>query len=165
MAQHSAVRLANEFILKYSASGIDHLKLQKLAYFAYGWWLAYYEGTRLTTVRPQIWKLGPVFQPIYGAFAGFKSDYIKTMQLDNPFSPPQALPDAAAEAKQLVDWIWSRYGKYSGVELSNMTHEFGTPWFEAAKRHNFVIPRYTEMDDDEIRAYFVGVAKKEGLIQ
>lgn len=161
-----AVQLANTFIDRYGASGsIDHLKLQKLSYFTYGWWLAMMNGQEpLTNVRPQVWKLGPVFQPIYGAFASHKGDIITEQKPLGPFTPASSIARSDTPPSQFVDWIWSRYGHFTGFQLSDMTHEPGTPWYKIAKAHNFVIPRFSEMDEDENRAYFAELARKEGFL-
>ncbi len=166
MANLPAVQIANTFIGRYAADGnIDHLKLQKLSYYAYGWWLAFCPSqSPLANVRPQVWKLGPVFLPIYGAFAGFRDNYITEPQKIGPFQPSKMIELSDESESAVVDWIWGRYGHFSGVQLSNMTHEFGTPWYTIAKSRNFVVPKYFEMSDDENRTYFTNLAEKEGLI-
>ena len=161
-----AVQIANTFIERYARDGnIDHLKLQKLSYFAYGWWLAICAGRPpLANVRPQVWKLGPVFLPIYGAFASFRDGNIHHPQKIGPFQSALSIPDDDGNESEVVNWIWARYGHFRGVELSNMTHEPGTPWYNIAKSKNFVVPKYFEMSDDENRPYFTELARKEGLI-
>jgi uncharacterized phage-associated protein len=161
-APYSPVVLANTFIQKFGQDNhISHLKLQKLCYYAYGWWLAF-RGTPLTTVPPQVWKLGPVFQPIYSAFASSRADAIKEMRSDNPFVPASVIPAEDTSEIQLIDWIWQRYGGYTGVELSDKTHEVGTPWHDAVKSRGYVVPRFLEMDQNAVGAYFRNVAKAEG---
>jgi hypothetical protein len=56
--------LANEFIVMSASRGAEHMKLQKLVYFAYGWWLTGHSD-RITTEPPQVWKFGPVFESLY----------------------------------------------------------------------------------------------------
>ena len=82
-----AVKVANRFIERYSNSGDrDHLKLQKLVYHSYGWWLALLPNEKsLTNVKPQVWKLGPVFRPIFGAFASFRDQQTSKKQPVGPF--------------------------------------------------------------------------------
>jgi len=159
------VTVANTFIDRYGADGnIDHLKLQKLVYNSYGWWLALMEGHQpLTSSRPQVWRYGPVFHQIYGVFAGSKNENITAMRPPTPFGGTMTL-DGGSEESQIVDWIWGRYGNFSGTELSDMTHKPGTPWYEIAKKHDFVVPRFLEMDDEINRAYFSELARREGLI-
>ncbi|MEZ5823960.1 MAG: DUF4065 domain-containing protein [Geminicoccaceae bacterium] len=161
-----AVQLANTFIERYSDGGqIDHLKLQKLCYYAYGWWLALSgEDAPLTRDKPQVWKLGPVFRPIYGAFASYRGGLIDKKQKVGPFSGEDSIPVSERNESQFVEWIWGRYGHFDGLKLSKMTHEPGTPWYKIAKEHDFVVPKFLEMNDDENRSYFYNMASEEGLI-
>ena len=160
------VQLANTFIERYGKTGsIDHLKLQKLCYYAYGWWLALKsDSPPLAQTRPQVWKLGPVFQPVYSAFSAHRGDFIKEVKKIDPFTPAYVIDSGESDESQVVDWVWDRYGHFSGVDLSNKTHEPGTPWHNKVKENKFVIERYTELSDDEIRPYFYSLALKEGLI-
>lgn len=68
--QYSSATIANAFLQRYGKSGdIDHLKLQKLVYYAYGWWLTKNPDKPLTSDGPEIWKYGPVFLDIYQLFS------------------------------------------------------------------------------------------------
>lgn len=163
-----AVAVANTFVQRHAFDGsIDHLKLQKLSYFAYGWWLALrpYKAPLINS-RPQVWKYGPVFQPIYSAFSKYKDTQITAMAQVNPGQPPYAI-DAQqhTDESNILEWIWSRYGDYSGLQLSDMTHQPDTPWYAKARANNFSIAPYTEFTDDEIRAYFDRLGRQQGFIQ
>ena len=88
-APYSSVAVANTFIEKFgSISGIEHMKLQKLVYCSYGWWLTYYglDGIKLTEDGPEIWRHGPVFPELYQAFKVFGRKPITTIKSDGPFS-------------------------------------------------------------------------------
>ena len=163
------IRVANSFVSRYASQGdMTHMKLQKLCYYAYGWWLALCpDEPALMRTRPQVWKFGPVFQPVYSAFAGHKNEPIDENQIKpiGPFQRPGCIEQSDRKESQIVDWIWTRYGQFSATELSSMTHEIGTPWYNRAQQHNFLIPRFTELTDEEIRPYFLDIAKKEGFIQ
>lgn len=163
-----AVTVANTFVDRHGRDGsIDHIKLQKLTYFAYGWWLALRpQSPPLVESRPQVWKLGPVFQPIYSAFSKYRDRPIDAMQPISPFQPPvpadqNTHPDDVA----VLDWIWGKYGHFNGFTLSDMTHQQDTPWYHIAAKNNFVIAPFTEMDDGSIRTYFTRMARQEGYIQ
>lgn len=160
-----AVQLANTFIERYAEGGeIDHLKLQKLCFYAYGWWLALSgEKEAIARDRPQVWKLGPVFRPIYGAFAAYRGNFIDKQQKVGPFSGDDAISKGNSSASLLIDWIWDKYGHFDGLELSDMTHEPGTPWHTIAKKYNFEVPKFLEIDDDTNRAYFNKLAQAEGV--
>ena len=164
-----SVRVANSFIERFADDGtITHMKLQKLCYFAYGWWLALCpDKPVLMQSRPQVWKLGPVFHPIYTAFASHRSERIgkAAMKPLGPFQGPETVERTEASESKLIDWIWGRYGHYTGIQLSDMTHEVGTPWRNKVEKEKFVVPRFMELEDDEIRPYFQDLARREGFLQ
>lgn len=114
---------------------------------------------------PQVWKLGPVFRPIYSAFAGHRSSPITELKSIGPFQPADFLVADDSNPSKIVDWVWSRYGHFSAEQLSDMTHEPGTPWRNKVEACGYQVPRFLELSDDEIRPYFVDLAKKEGFIQ
>lgn len=152
MNQYLPLALGNVFLQNYAGdSGIEHMKLQKLCYYAHGWWLAFHKKSLLIE-RPQVWKYGPVFKSMYGALAHFGSKPIKTPQSPVPFQPPPLVDDG--QVHDLCDWIWNRYSQYSAFTLSDMTHASGTPWREIAEKHNFVVPKDYDIPDEVIASYF-----------
>jgi uncharacterized phage-associated protein len=52
--------------LKAWPDGAEHMKLQKLVYYAYGWWLLYHSEP-IMTEPPEVWRHGPVFSSMYHA--------------------------------------------------------------------------------------------------
>ena len=166
MPSYPAVTVANTFIERFPAGRIDHLKLQKLCYYAYGWWLAFFQNhPPLINVKPQVWKLGPVFNPIYAAFASYRGEIITKPQSANPFVNAEVIANySSTNESKLIDWIWGRYGNYDGIQLSDMTHEMGTPWYNLALRHSFEVPRFFEMPDHENRSYFIALGRREGVL-
>lgn len=143
--------LANAFLQRHApAEGIQHMKLQKLCYYAYGWWLTEYDP--LVNKGPEAWRYGPVFNAVYQTYSFYGSLPIMK-PLKTMFEPKQALL-LSDEALSLVDWIWSKYGRHSAIKLSEMTHEPGTPWHRVAKEHNYKVPQHFVIPDDYIREYF-----------
>jgi uncharacterized phage-associated protein len=142
--------------------GIDHMKLQKLVYLAHGWWLAYHDAP-VVSERPQVWRYGPVFPSMYRALSPFGSRPIRFPVRDAPFGPTPDIDENDNETRQLLDWVWSRYGGLTAIQLSDLTHEFGSPWRTIAQEHNYRIPNNFEMPDDLIRNYFRTVeASRQG---
>ncbi len=101
---------------------------------------------------------------MWSAFAGFRDSPITQPQRPSPFLAAESLPRNDTDESHFIDWIWQRYGGFSGFELSDMTHEQGTPWYKIAKANNFRVPKFLEMGDDENRAYFSDLARQEGLL-
>lgn len=163
-----SVLVANTFVERFGNDDMTHLKLQKLCYYAYGWWLALKpDEPTLMQSKPQVWKLGPVFQPIYSAYAGHRGGQIEPNQIKpiGPFEEARTIQQSDDSESKLIDWIWGRYGHFTGAQLSDMTHEPGTPWHNKVKDKGFVVERFLDLEDDEIRPYFYNLAKKEGFIE
>jgi len=158
-APYQPLAFANEFILKSEGAGVDHMKLQKLVYCAYGWWLAAHREP-IMTEGPEVWRHGPVFSSLYSALAGNGARPITTPQSAAFGKEPPRIDDGDEEACNLVDFVWHRYGAFSGFKLSEMTHKKGTPWQITAKRNNYRVPRHLKIEDDLIRGEFSQLANE-----
>lgn len=150
---YTPLAVANNFLEQFGQTdGIEHMKLQKLVYCSYGWWLAVngLDGTRLTTEGPEIWKHGPVFDSLYHALKVFGRKPITAPQSTNPFATPENVAPDDDHVRAFVRWVWSRYGHLSGFALSDMTHKPGTPWHRVASENNFSVAFNTEIPDEYI---------------
>lgn len=162
MPKYTPLALANAFLARYgSDGGIDHMKLQKLVYYAYGWWLAY-EKEPLLIEGPELWKHGPVFSSLYAVLAPNRSNTITAPQRNTPLKPPPLISDNDEKALGLVDWIWERYGQFGSFRLSDMTHAPGTPWQIEAARNNYRVSRHHKIPDELIADCFRKEAEKLG---
>lgn len=119
---HDARSIANKFIELAGEHGnsLTPMQLLKLVYIAHGWMLGLY-GVPLIKNRIQAWKFGPVIPDLYHAVKHCK---------DGPVLNPIRVPDEPfAEAEDnIIRQIYEIYGEISGVGLSNLTHQPGTPW-------------------------------------
>ncbi|WP_310030754.1 Panacea domain-containing protein [Caulobacter rhizosphaerae] len=129
------------------------MKLQKLVYYAYGWWLAY-QPEPLLTEGPELWKHGPVFSSLYRTLASSRSAGIIEPQKAVPFSLPPTVPEADDQAIGLIDWIWGKYGQFGSFKLSDMTHAKGTPWQIEAEKNNYRVPMHHKIPDGLISDCF-----------
>lgn len=151
---YSSLAFANEFIKRAAKEGgVSHLKLQKLCFFAYGWWLSAHEKP-IMTHPPKVWKYGPVFDDLYNVLAGFGGREIKEPQKLLPFKEAPVIPEGEKEIEELIDFVWARYGGYSAIKLSDMTHEPDTPWEIVARENEYRVPRNTPIPDYITAAYF-----------
>lgn len=58
---YNPITIANYFIKKYQEDDkLTPMKLIKLTYIAYGWYLALRNGEKLVSEKPQAWDLGPI---------------------------------------------------------------------------------------------------------
>ena len=154
--------VANEFIVRAAPDGVEHMKLQKLVYYAYGWWLAY-EKTSFISEQPQVWQHGPVFKTLYHALKNHGRGPIPIVQSDSPFARPPRVDPADQKALELIDWVWERYKSYTSFDLSDMTHSPGSAWYIMAEQNNWRVRGETVIPDEIIRAVFLSEADNLGL--
>ena len=141
--------IANYFISK----GKDHgkfftpLQLIKLVYIAHGWFLAFFKKPLLRE-PVQAWKYGPVVPSVYHAAKKYGGASV-TELLAGAGNPNEILD---AQEKELLDEVLKKYGHYSGIELSSITHKKGTPWQETWNGRFF-----QDIPDKLIEAYYLAM--------
>lgn len=134
---YNALAVANYFLdlARKEGCGLSPMKLQKLIYFAHGWQLAIYEGKPLVNEQLQAWDYGPVVSSVYHEFKKFGGQSIEGLGTDFDFGLDEMvtprIPMDDAQTIALLNKVWSVYGKYSGVQLSNLTHEENSAWTKA----------------------------------
>jgi uncharacterized phage-associated protein len=159
--------VANFFIDKAFGSAcadLSQLKLQKLVYYAHGWHLGL-SGLPLFVEPVQAWRYGPVIQSLRREFREFGSGPITRKARDIKVvngsleEREYALTDAT-QISPFLSRVWDQYGGYSAIQLTNMTHEPGTPWHQIATHYQFKIPPGITIPNELIREYFRAAAKK-----
>ncbi len=154
--------IANYFLDRAAEEGkrLSPLKLVKLVYIAYGWYLAL-KDQKLFNEPIEAWQHGPVIPSVYHEFKHYGSspivgnsvtvDYEDLEgKLNLEISTPR-VPDTDAEANIVLDNVWKSYKDYTAWQLREMTHEDGTPW----KRVYVDGVRGIKMQDDHIREHYV----------
>ena len=121
--------------------GMSNLKLQKLLYFAQGWYMARY-GKPLFDEPMEAWRLGPVVPSVYAEYQRFGKNPIHD-------APPAKGAFTREEYDLLMDVV-REYWRYSASALINMAHEPGTPW---AKVYEKDVP-HIPLSLDAMREYF-----------
>jgi len=102
-----------------AGDSLTNLKLQKLVYYAQGFYLALYDEP-LFPEHIEAWTHGPVVPDLYHALKQFGSEPVK---LDWEVDPDRYTP----EIMGLLDEVYSVYGQFSAVRLRNITHQ-EPPW-------------------------------------
>lgn len=130
----SSIAIANEFLKRWKpATSPAQMKLQKLVYVAHGWNLAIHDKSLVGDEVPEAWDNGPVFRSLYASvrYRGYFVDHnLKTIQLED--NAVRFLDQSLTkEESDLIDAVWNRYGRFTAQELSDMTHQPGTPWTNA----------------------------------
>jgi len=161
---YDAAAIANYFLdlADRDETGLDPMKIQKLVYFGHGWHLAL-KDQPLIKERIEAWEYGPVIPPLYGQFKKFGNGPITERALKveyealkfsykAPSIESQSDEKTNEFTKSLLDRIWEVYGNFTAIQLSNLTHEDGSPWaITIAKNPG---QKHLVIDDDLIKADF-----------
>lgn len=145
---YSTVTIANYYIKKHSAYGeLTPMKLIKLVYIAYGWYLTSFEHKKLLTEQPEAWRYGPVFPSLYNRLREYGRNFIK----EPIFSSTKE--EISEEDATFLDKIWEIYGQKDGIYLSALTHQEGTPWSLTYPRGENI-----EIPDDLIKEHYLNLS-------
>jgi uncharacterized phage-associated protein len=126
------------------------MKLQKLAYYSQAWSLVWDERP-LFGERIEAWMNGPVVYDLYRAHRGrFKIS-------DWPAGDPQSLTQ---DERETVDAVLTSYGKYSGQQLSALSHSEG-PWRDARAGLSDTDSSSEEITPDAMQAYYSALDASE----
>jgi uncharacterized phage-associated protein len=149
--------VANEFIhlAKVDGRSLTPLQLIKLTYIAHGWMLALY-GRPLIVDEVEAWKYGPVIPDLYQAMRRYGAAYV-TKDLGTWGSWAASQLDETE--REFIQQVYRAYGHQNGVQLSRLTHQSGTPWYQTwnasgqnAVIANDLIAEYYGLLNDERRA-------------
>jgi uncharacterized phage-associated protein len=127
-SSRNAIDVADYFLClqdRYAEDYISNLKLQKLCYYAQGFYLAM-NGERLFPDDIEAWQHGPVVPNLYDKYKKYGSS---ELPISNGFDP-----DCISEEMQdLLSEIYQTYGQYSAWRLRDMTHQ-EPPWINTRKK-------------------------------
>jgi uncharacterized phage-associated protein len=137
-------------------AGITQLQLYKIMYFAHGWYLAT-EGQWLVLQDFQAWSYGPVIRVVRDAFKGCGKAIIRTRaQRLNIYTGEFTAIDQVLDEKVIafIDKIVRFYHAYDGWQLSDMTHEEGSPWDQVWNSKKPIGNLGLRIDESLIRNHF-----------
>lgn len=168
MPNFPAPAIANAFLERHGGIGrLTQMQLQKLTYFAHGWNLAV-NGHPLVNEQFQAWDYGPVSTTLYDHTKYFGSAplpraitatdrdklafFLNKSGTATPYRAGLATPEM-----DVVDRVFARYGNLSAFQMSELTHQPGTPWHRFYERGaNNSIP------NEVIREHYLGLAAVGG---
>ena len=133
---YSSITIGQEFVEKARGEGrtFTPMQLLKLAYIAHGWMLGI-TGSLLIGEFAEVWPYGPVYPLLYHRIKGYRNNGI-TADITAGLGDVELLPDR----EDIVQKTYDVYKDYSGPELSSLTHEAGSPWYESKKQGLVYIP-------------------------
>ena len=120
----SAKDVADFFIMKGNEDGeegITNLKLQKLLYYAEGFYLAIFNEP-LFSEKIEAWTYGPVVPTIYHTYKDWGSKSITSYN-------KESIGKFIDVQLDFLNEIWSVFGQFSAWKLRDMTHN-EKPWLD-----------------------------------
>jgi uncharacterized phage-associated protein len=149
---YSAAPIANGFLEWGFRDGIriDPMKIQKLCYFANGYYLAAERGlAALVAEQFEAWAFGPVLPSLYHSAKRYRrrpiTEYIHTYDFEQGDFIPAPAPEDDQLYTRVRERVWEYYGKSPAIILSNLTHQEGGAWARAIREkhgaRSAVIPK------------------------
>lgn len=133
---YSSLAVAKYMVGRAQESGeeIPPQKLLKLVYIAHGWMLGIH-GRHLISETAEAWKYGPIIRELHNKVRDYRGKPVPLGAFSN-------IADTKfdSEERELMDEVWDAYKGFSGVQLSSMTHQPGTPWEIIWNSNNNFIP-------------------------
>jgi uncharacterized phage-associated protein len=104
---------------------LENLKLQKLVVLAHGWCLGLTDKPLLNE-PPQAWMYGPIVASLYKDYKQYGNEYLTKRHRI-------AGPPRSNEVRNLLQSVWTTYGKFTALQLSAICHGPETPWARCIK--------------------------------
>jgi uncharacterized phage-associated protein len=139
----SALDVAWYFVERSSKDrSVTQLKLQKLCYYAYGFYIATYKEP-LFTESIEAWDYGPVVPELR------KLHISRGMDVISPAEIPFGKPINNMKIMSVLDKIWNLFGHNSAGKLVDMTHS-EAPWIEA-----YDLGQNTKISEEAMHSHFL----------
>jgi uncharacterized phage-associated protein len=116
---------------------LNALKLVKLVYFVYAWYLAY-EDENLFGEPIVVGVKGPIIQSLNGEFSQYGDDYIPENVFASTYNIETGKDDGKLDVDNqdkkiqttlgIIEEVITYYKDKTGTQLSNITHEESAPW-------------------------------------
>ena len=124
---------------------ITPLKLQKLMYYAKGYYMRDTDGLSLFQDEMQAWAHGPVVVELYHDLKKYGKNAIDP----DEFVAEDFDWDDYREVEHTLIEVWSKFGPYSAWALRNKTHT-ESPWIKNFREGM----RGIEITDADLKEYF-----------
>ena len=92
----------------------------KLAYFSHGWMLGLHDQT-LIHEPVEAWQYGPVIPSVFHRYKAFRGDPIDLVPIDRS-------EQLSVDQQDIVRDVVAVYWEARAIELSNISHNSGSPW-------------------------------------
>lgn len=130
------------YIMSDAFDDLTNMKINKLLYFAQGYYLKQYSAP-LFTDAIEAWEHGPVVPKVYATYKKYGDKPVTEYDINS-------VTMIRPEAEEILFGIARKYGRYTASALRNMTHVVGSPWelaYQSTRAH-------TEIPLSSIQSYF-----------
>ena len=134
----------------------DQMKLYKLVFYAHGWFMGNCKS-ELFPEDVEAWPHGPVVRDLYLQFKDSKRAPIMNLGKRMEFNEGKVEmvePRHDGSLNDFFESVWSVYGGYTGIQLSNMTHRPGEAWTIVAEQYNYDLSAKPTITSEIIEAVF-----------
>lgn len=132
--------LCNNILVRGRKDGvkITPMKLQKLMYFVCK---EYVKRCHTSPISEQfeVWQYGPVLPSVYSEFKSFGANPITEFAKDASGNAYRVSEQNNPELAMIIDTVWFKYRKKTGIELSEITHKNGSGWYRAFSEKRYYI--------------------------
>ena len=157
--------IADYFIAR-AGGGLTPLQVIKLTYIAHGYSLALLDEA-LIEEDVEAWKYGPVVPSVYHAAKKYGGRKITELLYSGiPTSDEEGSRGAinfiagrmSDGQREVLDGVLAAYGKFTGFQLTGMTHVRDTPW----KRYYKPSSRGRKIPNHVIKSYYKELVRNGG---
>ncbi|MGN8095427.1 Panacea domain-containing protein [Methylobacterium sp. 22177] len=144
---------------------LTQMSVLKIVYFAHGWYLAINERP-LCAQEFEAWTHGPVVKVVRDAFKNFRKEFITSRATKLILTTGEIVevePDLSSEDKKFIEGIFDAYHIYDAWQLSDFTHETGSPWDVLWNSPEPVGRLALRIKNEEIRAHFRSLRQRFAL--
>lgn len=141
------------------------MSLLKIIFYAHGWYLAQ-KQIPLFRQPVEAWEYGPVVKVVRDAFKEFGKDPITRFAERLDLETGELIPVGfrlSADDESFVTDVFSIYAGKSAFQLSDMTHEAGSPWDQVWNADSAMGRLGLRIKNDEIRRYFLVMRDQETI--
>ncbi len=127
---------------------VTNMKLQKLLYYAYSWYLVNKSGEdRLFTDDIEAWQYGPVVRTVYSQYSDYGADIIAE-------SVGGDMSKLGKDEMRIIEDVFRVYGDKTALELMDLSHS-EKPW-----RDTYREGQKKKIDDGLILSYYAEKLQK-----
>ncbi|MEN0642253.1 type II toxin-antitoxin system antitoxin SocA domain-containing protein [Alkalicoccobacillus gibsonii] len=154
----SAISVSNYLISKslndlHNQHEISPLKLQKLLYYAQGWYSVLNSDKLIVDEEFEAWVHGPVIRSVYNQFKDYGYRPIKSYVSEE-------IKKLDEKEKSVLDIIWEIYGQFDAKTLEELTHS-ENPWINARGKLEVYESSDNVISFKSINKYFQKYSEKD----